>query len=274
MQAHGPARRGDRPPTLPQALAGRARGTSAALAGLAGSGIPERRGHGLAEVLEHQVEGNADAFALPVVGGHRVLQPRREDQQAAFLALGIGAVGGQPRVLTWLGHDHRRLAARILEQDQRARCRHRHVVDAAQIVVRMMVHRVIGARRIDVGPAARDGHRVLIDLQEARDTACGRFDQLGELGKGRPRVQVLRRLPVAARRNGRTRRDQPLDLGFQLGVQRRRGGGLEIHDPQRGREEFLDVLLLDHAGRSYPATPAKSPPGRGTTACPSSHPRC
>ena len=82
--------------------------------------IPHRRGHRLAEILEHQVERDADALALAVVGRHRVLQPGREDHQPAFLALGVGAVGGEPRVLPRLGHDHRGLAARVLEQDLRA----------------------------------------------------------------------------------------------------------------------------------------------------------
>ena len=45
-----------------------------------------------------------------VVGRHVVLHPGREDQQPAFLALGIGAVGGEPRVLARLGHDHRLVA--------------------------------------------------------------------------------------------------------------------------------------------------------------------
>src|SRR5882757_11533164 len=82
--------------------------------------VPQRRGHGLAEIPEHEVERDADALALAVVGRHGMLQPRREDQQPAFLALRIGAVGGEPGVLARLGHDHRGLSARILEDDLRA----------------------------------------------------------------------------------------------------------------------------------------------------------
>ena len=111
----------------------------------------------------------------------------------------------------------------------------------------MMVHRVVGAGRIDVGPAAGDAHRILVDLQEAGDAARRGLDQLGELGEGGLGVQVLRRLPVAAGGNLGPGRDQALDLGLELGVQRRRRGGLQVHDPQRRREDFLDFLLFDHA---------------------------
>ena len=142
--------------------------------------------------------------------------------------------------------------ARVLELDARAGRRHGDVVDAAQIVVGMMVRRMIGAGRIDVGPAAGDVHRILVDLQEARDAAGRRLDQLHEFGEGRPLVQVLRRLPVAAGRNLGPRRDQPLDLGLQLGVERRGLGGLEVDDPEGRREEFLDFLLLDHGGEYSP----------------------
>jgi hypothetical protein len=111
----------------------------------------------------------------------------------------------------------------------------------------MMVHGMIGAGRIDVGPAAGDAHRILIDLQEAGDAArCG-LDQLHELGEGGLGVQVLRRLPVAAGGDLGPGLDQPLDLGLERGVQAGRGGRLQVHDPERRGKDFLNFLLFDHA---------------------------
>ena len=59
-------------------------------------------------------------------------------------------------------------------------------------------------------------------------SARGRLDELHELAEGRPGVQVLRRLPVAAGGKGGARRDQPLDLGLQFRIEARGGGRLEV----------------------------------------------
>jgi len=105
---------------------------------------------------------------------------------------------------------------------------------------------MVGAGRIDVGPAARDHHRKLLDLKVLRDALRDNLDELGEVGEGRTCVQILRRLPVAAARHLRARRDNILDFGFEPGVEGygvRRG---KVDDPKRRGEDFLNFLLYSH----------------------------
>ena len=147
----------------------------------------------------------------------------------------------------------------------RARLGHGNVIDAAQVVVRVIMGRVEAARRIDVGPAAGDHHRVLLDLQVLRDAPGGDLDQLGELGEGGTRMQVLWRLPVAAARHLGARRDDLLDLGLELGVERHGIRRRDVDGPQGRGEEFLDFLLqlhgFDFNGNS-PGGHALKPAGR------------
>jgi hypothetical protein len=206
--------------------------------------FPPWRGQRLGEVREHEIERDADALGRALVGGNVVPEPGREDHHAARLRLGDGGVGGNAAELAGPGHHQDR--SRVLENECRATLGYGDIVDTAQVIVRVIVGGVVGAGRIDVCPAARDHHRKTLDLKVLRDAAGGDLDQLGEVGEGRTCVQILRRLPVAAARYLRARRDDILDFRFELGVEGcsiRRG---KVDDPKRRGEEFLDFLLYSH----------------------------
>ena len=79
------------------------------------------------------------------------------------------------------------------------------------------------------------------------------FDQFGEAGESRPRVQILRRLPVAATRHLGTRRNDFFDFGFEVGIEGHGVRRRDVDNPKRRREKFLDFLLHLHVSY-YPET--------------------
>lgn len=151
--------------------------------------LPSRRGHRLGKVREHEIERDADALGRAVVGGNVVPQPGREYDHATGLRLLDGRVGGDSAQLTGPRHDRDR--PRILEYESRAAFGCGDVIDTTQVIVRVIVRGVVGAGRIDVGPAAGDHHRILFDVQVLRDALCCNLDQLGEIGEGRTRMQIM-----------------------------------------------------------------------------------
>ena len=91
---------------------------------------------------------------------------------AARLRLRDAGIGGDAADRGGSRHDEDR--PRVLEDEVRAGVGHGDIVDAAEIVVRMIVGRMIGAGRIDIGPATRDHQRKLLDLQVLRDALARR----------------------------------------------------------------------------------------------------
>jgi len=138
-------------------------------------------------------------------------------------------------------HDHARTG--ILQDEVGSNRRHIDVVDAAQIIVWMIVGGVIAAGRVDVGPAARDDHRILRDLQILSDAGAGHLDKPDEFREGRTSVQILGGLPVAAARHFRSRRDDMFNLTLELDIQGARIRRGQVHGPKRRRKEVMSFRL-------------------------------
>src|ERR1700731_4637438 len=124
----------------------------------------------LAEILcksgEHDIEADADSLLHARIRVDGMWHVGRKDEQRPILHSQNHLVGIAGRE----GH-HRRpndagLAPRVMEVDGVRTRVGTEVVDATQIVVRMMVHSMRGSRCQDRGPACTDFEGVVADLEE------------------------------------------------------------------------------------------------------------
>ena len=158
----------------------------------------------------------------------------------------LGVIRGQLRDRR---ADDRSLRPRVEETDAVGPRLRAHVVDAAQIVVRMVVHAVPGTGRVDVGPAARDLETLMADLEVGEHGFGGIVDAVHDLAEVVEFVHAVVRLPaLPGLEIGERRADlrqRPHDRVVERLVGRRR----KLRLPYECRKHSHDIGRLESLRR-------------------------